>query len=149
MTTEPCACELPDDFDRDRAEHGERVTASDGREWVLLVSARDRSERRLVPAAVADYRGGHWTEHPAAEGGAAVVALLAALAVPLAVGWCATTCWGVATAPRGGYLAGLAAAAVAVWSFNRLLWHTHLREWVDHFQVWLDVKHLVAREAST
>lgn len=137
---------LPDGFELARADDMERVVADDGTAYRVLVSYIS-DERALVREDVVEYDGA--LDHPATGAAAAFVALLAALITPIALGLCAVTCWGVATAPRGGYLVGIAATGLGVFAFNRLLWHTALRAWVVRFEEWLEYRPLIMATRGT
>lgn len=133
--TEPCDCDLPDDFRIEAADHMERVETTDGEPYRVLVDFRT-DERHLVHESVVDYEGRD--DHPATEGAAAFVGLLAVLAVPLAGGYAFASLTGL-----DAYVIGVVSTGLAVYNFNHLL-STTLGDWLWRFAEWNEVKHLVA-----
>lgn len=76
--------------------------------------------------------------HPVAEGAAALVALVGALAAPIVGGYALTVA--VDPAPVGAYGLGGIAALTGVWAFNRVLYRTRVYDWVARLFVWTGVR---------
>lgn len=83
------------------------------------------------------------TEHPAAEGMAAMVALLVALVAPVVGGWLAAQ-WYLTTVGAGdawlvAYLWGVGGALTGIALFNRVLHQTVVFEWFASFMQWASI----------
>jgi len=78
------------------------------------------------------------TEHPATEGLAGCVALLAAFLAPIVAGLVVVeTALGVGT--TGAYALGAVGAFGGVWAFNRVLWHTIVHDWIANFREFIEL----------
>lgn len=131
----PCACDLPDDFAIERADHLERVVV-DGQAYRVLVSLTS-DERHLVREDAAIYEGGR--DHPAVSGLVAFIGLALALVGPLVAGYLAATGVGMSGPPTalGGYIIGVGAGMGGLWLSNRLLWQSWLGAHLARFNQWV------------
>lgn len=131
---------LPDSFDFETAEDGDRVETDDGREFVVLVNSYS-NDRRIVHADVVDYG---LATHPAVTG---VLGLLTIIAVILAPGVAAVATVGSASATFGTAVSPVITIAVTVVALlggvvlaNQVLYRTVFGDWVFRFLEFDDAK---------
>lgn len=119
------------------AEGGDRVTADDGTELVVLERARDGT-KRIVHADLFEFS----RLEIVAAGAAGLTALFAALFVPIGAGlWLAYTTPALAVTV-GATLGGVVVAFVVA---NAVLYRTLVHDWVFRFLEWNDHRSLVER----
>jgi uncharacterized membrane protein YeaQ/YmgE (transglycosylase-associated protein family) len=77
------------------------------------------------------------TEHPVAQGAAALLALLAALLAPVVGGWLIAEhlilMLGTPDTWLTAYACGVVGAFTGVWLFNRVLYGTRVYDWLTAF----------------
>lgn len=133
--------ELPADFVLSRAKHLERVTADDGTEYIVLVTATDG--RKVVHADIVDYNG--MLEHPATTGAIGFAMILSGFLAPIIAGYLAATTFDGMLA-LGGAIAGL---ITGFGLSNVLLYHTVFGDWLYRFLEWNENKYTVMSRGET
>jgi len=90
------------------------------------------------------------TEHPAAEGMAASLVLVAGLVGPVVAGWYLAEYYLLTVGSQAAWLTAYAFGAgwmfVGVWAFNRLLYETVVGAWFGRFMEWASHADLVDYE---
>lgn len=122
-------------------DDGDQLLDDDGVAYRVVHSATS-DEYRLVREDVAVYEGR--LDHPATTGAAAFSTLLAAVLLPVYIGYLLVDTSGGTLDLTTVYLAGVACFGVGVVFFNKLLYQTPIGDYIARFEEWYETKHLLA-----